>query len=281
MANIKNNLKIYLWVLIILLILSFHVADLTLDNLFPSKRFLNLSTWSKIDVYYSYFTTQTNVFVVIYLMWNLIVYIINKVEHKDLKVHFHLSLGIVTYITITLFIYWIAFAMGIFNPRDNDNVNGPNLVVYHWFSSVTLHGPIPIFMIINYLAFNCGKHRYSLKKHHHRQVWLLNIYPAVYLVYAFVRGEIRYATNQPLDTCYPYTFFNWREFSNPVVNWLTIFGAFIGLIILITALQYFYLWLNNKIYDHKQKKQIDDHDNYMRLAKRYRKIKVKNHHHSE
>ena len=257
MVQGKKKIRSHLWMIILIIVIVFFIFDLVFDVLFPIAKFKPLSYWSRITCYYAYFTTESNYLVLIYFIVNLF----GKVKNNHTKIKFEWGLALVVYITITMFIYWSGLALNFFNPTNpNDEQISTNLakliLVYRWFATTTLHVVVPIFMICFYLVNICGKETYSLKTHHHFWLWILELYPLLYVVFAMIRGEIRVLLHQPSNTWYPYEFFNYRHFTSGLD--VAILCGFIFLILgMCMILQYFYLWINNFLFKKRHHKKND------------------------
>lgn len=233
LSIIKNNKYFFSILILILILAGFLISDLIITIYYPqfSAFPFILSATERISVYFSFFTNQTNFLVIIYLFFILIVERIDK----KFKVNLNLFLAITVYITITVVVFWIGLA-GDFMETGLQYYWS---LVYAWIKTIILHFIIPIIMISSFVLIS-GKEQISYKKYYKLYMWLILIYPLLYLTVVIIRGDLRYQENHPSETCFPYFFLNYHKIGFLIFG-LTIFLIFIFIIFL----QHFYIWINN------------------------------------
>lgn len=238
--NIRKFIRRLIGLIIITLFLIFDLI-ITINN--PNAFVVpNVDkATERLAIYYSYFTTQTNYLVLIYLFAFLFE---SKFKHNS-KSSFYMLLSITVYITITMLVFWI----GIASNSQERNKYGTD--IYLWFKTIILNLIIPSIMILNFVL-SCGHDFYSLKNHHKLYLWFILFYPWFYVVMVMVRGVLRTRQEENPDTCYPYFFFNYQKYGVGILV-----AAIIFLLIISIGLQYFYLWINNIRYKRKHEEEMN------------------------
>ncbi|WP_368486173.1 hypothetical protein [Spiroplasma sp. DGKH1] len=228
----KWNDKVHFYVrLAALIALSlFLIVDVTLATYDPQPQFRMLSYTERISNYYSFFTTQTNYLVAFYFF----LYLFDS-KFKNTKPHFVIRLGVTTYITITMLVFWL----GLFTQKGQ----AEQYNTYRWVATVVLHLVMPITMIINYIL-TTGEYYYPYEKHHKSFLWLIMSYMVAYLIIIVIRGTYRHLEGKPEHTLFPYFFLNY--FGPGGIPLLL--SSIIMICTLAVALQYFYIWVNNMLY---------------------------------
>lgn len=230
---IKNNKYFFSILILILVFVGFLIADLVITIDYPQfSAFPHVTkATERLSIYFSYFTTQTNYLVVIYLFFTLLVERIDK----KFKVNFHLLLAITVYITVTMFVFWI----GLVGDALESGMQNYWSLAYAWVKTIVLHLIIPIIMIC-YFVLISGKNQISYKTYYKLYMWLILVYPVLYLTAVMIRGDLRYKQGESPLTSYPYFFLNYHQ------NGILIFALAIFLIlILIIGLVHLYIWVNN------------------------------------
>lgn len=233
---IKNNKYFFSILALIVVFIAFLITDLVITINFP-----NLSAFphiqnatERLGIYYSYFTTQTNYLVVIYLFFVLIV---ERVD-KKFKLNFNLLLAITVYITVTMFVFWI----GLVGDAMESGLQDYWSLAYAWVKTVILHLIVPIIMITAFILIS-GKNKISYKTYYKLYMWLILVYPTLYLTAVMIRGDLRFQEGYLPSTCFPYFFLNYHN------NGILVFSLAIFLILIfIIGLQHFYIWVNNLRY---------------------------------
>ncbi|AOX43812.1 hypothetical protein S100390_v1c04690 [Spiroplasma sp. NBRC 100390] len=243
--NIIRENKYFFSILTILIIfIAFLITDLVIIIRIPSLFEFSYVKYAneRLGIYYSYFTTQTNYLVVLYLFISLIII------KRDLtfKLNYQLLLAITTYITITMLVFWTGIIGNFIKIGFTDYWHMP----YSWIKTIVVHLLVPILMILVYIFISSHHELKELKTYHKLYLWLTLIYPVLYLIMVMVRGTIRYNAGFSAETSFPYFFLNYHKYG---------VGVFIGVVFLILllciGLQYFYLWINNVQYRRFVKKK--------------------------
>jgi len=239
-VEVKRIRKKFIWRLIgLFIILFFLVGDLVYLINYPNffYDFTVSKPTERLAIYYSFFTTQTNYLVLIYLFS----FLFESKFHKDNQHKFYISLSITVYITVTMLVFWLGFFTGDSQERLKYTV------LYSLLKTIIMHSIVPIIMILNFII-TCGKEKQSLKNHHKLYLWFILFYPFFYFGFVLLRGTLRYHQGEQIATCYPYPFLNYEK--NGV-------GLLIGTIIVIffifIVLQYLYIWINNFRFKKRQK----------------------------
>lgn len=235
-AIIKNN-KIFFSILFLIIILvGFLVTDLVFTISYPklSGSPNIVSATERLSIYFSYFTTQTNYLVVFYLFFTLLVERIDK----KFKINLNLLLAITVYITVTMFVFWT----GLIGDILETGMKNYGSISYAWINTIILHLIVPILMI-TYFVLISGKNRISYLTYYKLYIWLILVYPVLYLTAVMIRGDLRYYQGYHPATCFPYFFLNYHQ------NGTLVFGLAIFLILVfILLLIHLYIWVNNSRY---------------------------------
>lgn len=230
---IKSNKYFFSILSLILVFVAFLISDLVIIiNYQDISGFPYIdSATERLSIYFAFFTTQTNYLVVIYLFFTLI---IERID-KKFKVNFNLLLAITVYITVTMFVFWT----GLIGDILETGLQNYGSLVYAWIKTIILHLIIPIIMIC-YFTLISGKNQISYKTYYKLYLWLILVYPILYLTAVMIRGDLRYDQGYPASTCFPYFFLNYHD------NGILVFALSIFLILIfIILLQHLYIWINN------------------------------------
>ncbi|AGM25525.1 hypothetical protein [Spiroplasma chrysopicola] len=257
----KINNKYFKITLSIAIIAStFLIYDFFLAVFDPMPKFSHLHYGLRILTYYSFFTIQTNYFVTIFF------YIVAiKMHKKNQYPQFPLLLAITTYITITMIVFWggIASKGNELNQYD----------VWHWIGTVVLHLIIPITMI-TFFCLTSGETYYFWEDHAKKNLWLILIYMFFFLITTLIKGIILHHFQYDSDIIFPYFFLD--IYSKIWFFLLTL--ALLAILTITIGMQYFYIWINNKVYlkNHKNKNVHEwiPPNNIRLISKFDRKIKV-------
>lgn len=241
---IKNNIYFFSILTLILIFVGFLISDLVITIYYPefSGSPSITSPTERLSIYFSFFTTQTNYLVVLYLFFTLIV---ERVDRK-FKINFNLLIAITVYITVTMFVFWT----GLIGDILETGMQNYRSQAYAWVKTVILHFIIPILMIIYYVLIS-GKNLISYKTYYKLYMWLILVYPVLYLTAVMIRGDLRYDQGYPPSTCFPYFFLNYHQ------NGVLLFALAIFLILLfILSLIHLYIWVNNACYKQIMNKKL-------------------------
>lgn len=233
--RISQRATFYVYLSALIMLFLFLIADLINAIYFPISIAKELGYGERVSHYYSFFTTQSNYLVAIYFAM-LLYYSHFK---KTLPI-FQVRLAVTVYITITMIVFWMGMIGGAAHIEE--------YTIYRWIASMTLHLVMPILMIMNFVLTS-GKEKINSKIWHHNYLWLIALYPAIYSVVIIIRGHLRYLDHKPVDTLYPYFFFNIDQ----PYGWLIAPAAIIIIFGLVFGLQYFYIWVNNLMYQRNKK----------------------------
>lgn len=242
--KISRRASFYIYLSALIMLFIFLIIDLISAIYFPISVAKSLGYGERVSHYYSFFTTQSNYLVAIYFA----MFMYYSHFKKTLPI-FQVRLAVTVYITITMIVFWL----GIFTQAQDIN----QYTIYKWINTMILHTVMPIIMIANFVLTS-GKEEIIIKKWHHNYLWLIALYPAVYSIVVLIRGHLRFLDQKPSETWYPYFFFN----INQPYGWLIATGAIIIIFGLVFGLQYFYIWINNKMY-------VKNQNQYERLEEYY------------
>ncbi|ASP27909.1 hypothetical protein SCORR_v1c01340 [Spiroplasma corruscae] len=273
----NKNLEFSIKLIILISLIIFLIFDALLQMYDPNKNFYGIPAYERMDIYFSYFTTQSNYIVVCYLV---IAILIKQIYNT--RLNFGAELAVTVYITLTMIVFWV----GIVGSSEQSSTTIPN-----WISTVILHLIIPIIMIY-YFVISCGDIYFSNKKHLKFNFPITCAYPMLYLLFILIRGKLRFRMYSPeffnniysdnnnwiwnnlwtdqngvIDKSikydqqmwYPYWFLNLNRYSlsangetySSNLNqplWLIIFYFSAGIFCvaaLVVALQFLYLKINN------------------------------------
>jgi len=208
---------------------------------------------SKLLMYFSYFTNQTNWLVAFWLLWALI---FPKKEGQGKLLSFTGSILVATYISITGIIW-----LGVLFPASL--VSGNARPWYDWMSSVVLHVIIPVMFVLYVTlwmkkVFAIGPLKWL------KRSWITMIYPAIYGVIMLIRGEIRLASGHSSASSYPYFFLEIHATSFGISGVAWFFIAIFLIMGIAIGFSTVYAWVINNRYlkinlqEVKETKQIID-----------------------
>ncbi|AKU79382.1 hypothetical protein [Spiroplasma turonicum] len=181
--KINKNLEFSIKFILLISMILFLIFDFLLQMYDPKINMYGIPIYDRIDIYFAYFTTQSNYIVVGYLF---IAILYKQIYNKNLSLG--VELAITVYITLTMVVFWI----GIFSLQgDDDKTNIPN-----WISTVVLHLIIPLIMI-GYFIISCGNFYISFKKHLKFTYVAITCYPLMYLLFILIRGNYRFKQYSP------------------------------------------------------------------------------------
>lgn len=245
--KISRRVSFYIYLSALIMLFLFLVIDLINAIYFPISVARQLGYGERVSHYYSFFTTQSNYLVAIYFA----MFLYFSHFRKMLPI-FQVRLAVTVYITITMIVFWL----GIFTHAQDIE----QYTIYNWINTMILHTVMPTIMIVNFIVTS-GKEKIEVKKWHHNYLWLISLYPAFYSIIVLIRGHLRCLDGKPSNTWYPYFFFN---ISQPG-GWLIAMGAIFVIFGLVFGLQYFYIWINNKMFV-KNQNQYDRLEQYYALT---------------
>lgn len=243
-SMIKNNSYFFSILFLILVFAAFLISDLVLTIYYPDMAGIIgvASATERLSIYFSYFTTQTNYLVVIYLFFILIV---ERVD-KKFKININLMLAITVYITVTMFVFWT----GLIGDIIGSGMHNYQSQAYAWIKTFVLHLIVPVIMITCYVLVS-GKNLISYKTYYKLYMWLILVYPVLYLTAVMIRGDLRYQEGYDTATSFPYFFLNYHD------NGLLVFSLSIFIILIfILGLQHLYIWANNLRYKKIEMKKL-------------------------
>ncbi|WP_342268988.1 hypothetical protein [Spiroplasma endosymbiont of Aspidapion aeneum] len=179
--RIRRNTEFSIKLAIIIVLIGFLIYDLFLQ-LGPHYQYLRgLPYDQRMDIYFAYFTTQSNYITVFYLMFSLIY---SRINRK--RTPFTLDLAVTTYICITMVVFWTTLL-------PSSKVSGglfQGWTISTWIVTMVLHLFIPLVMIVTFVS-SAGDNYHSITKHNKFSLFAIATYPALYLVFQLVRGAIR------------------------------------------------------------------------------------------
>ena len=223
-------LKVFLLVAgLLILIYSFVLALVQ-----PQPQFSKLSYSERASNFFAFFTIQSNIIVVLWLLVSLWWDRYRSKLTFNHKLYYQISLAVVTYITITMLVFWI----GIFGTRNTQEAYNS----LGWISTISLHLFMPIGMITVFILSFQG-YFYDYRRHHFLACWFIYAYLFFYFIITIFRGVLRQASNTLPASWFPYFFLNIYEY-NIVITVIATIMISIGCVLF----QYFYIWLTNMIY---------------------------------
>jgi len=151
-------------------------------------------------MYFSYFTTQTNILVMI---WFLIAVIKPQQEGKGRLLSYTGTLLIATYISITSIVWLTILLPGMIVSK----IQRPS---YEWPASVLLHLIVPVMFVL-YFTLWMNQTKELTTKRWVKISWVIILYPVIYGVLMLIRGEVRLASGYSSITSYPYFFLEVHE----------------------------------------------------------------------
>lgn len=153
--------------------------------------------------YFTYFTTQSNIFVAVWCLISVIRFNKKSITDNDL-----LTYAVATYITITMIIYQTM----LFPTSFGKNADGVMILSLwgfeNWFSQEILHLIAPIMFIVFVVRFRESHSLISTKTLLTKKIWVSFTYPLVWGIGELIRGEFYYRSNRPVGTQYHYFFMN-------------------------------------------------------------------------
>lgn len=228
-TNLKNYIKDWrFWFKLVLMLLVLFVVlwDFVMSIINPAKEFIYTYTIDKDGVlteskvvdhigslvsYLSFFTIQSNIFVVVWLIIALIFHN-REGEHKLLSTK--ISTLVAVYITVTMMIFNFVLLPQLSLTLDKDNTFNPiNWGAFMWFKQMTVHLVGPLSFVIYILCFMKIQDVKPTKQFLKEDSWKSLLYPLVYGIYILLRAEIRIASGMPTTgtSTFPYFFMNLRE----------------------------------------------------------------------
>ncbi|ATZ16097.1 hypothetical protein JN01_0503 [Entomoplasma freundtii] len=175
--------------------------------------------------FFSYFTTISNFSIG---LWFLYAAIRPQNEGKKGYLGYSSTLILTTYITITMLIW-----LGLLLPTNLSS--GTVMSAKDWFTGLMQHLILPL-AFIGYVCFTFKSEKLLTTHQYMKKEWWKVFFLLLgYGLYCLIRGEIRYRTNQPSDTLYPYFFFRIHEAK---VMGLPGFAWFMIAILLIAAIAF-------------------------------------------
>ncbi|WP_342277063.1 Pr6Pr family membrane protein [Spiroplasma endosymbiont of Nebria brevicollis] len=136
-----------------------------------------ISHWNYIGYtlsWLSFFTTQTNVLV---LVWFFIAIIKHLQEGKIKLLQSYFSLSVTVYITVTCLVYnFLLLPMALLN-----NSNSMGLTSWQWLSQLILHTFVPILAVVYIIIFAKHSQLIPTKMFYKQKLGLFFIYPVIYL----------------------------------------------------------------------------------------------------
>ncbi|QHX36732.1 Pr6Pr family membrane protein [Spiroplasma sp. BIUS-1] len=149
--------------------------------------------------FFSYFTIQTNILVAI---WFFAAAFSHKQEGLNFITKSKISYAVATYITITCLIYNFLLLPTTLS------MSKTGMDALTWTHQQILHTVVPILMVLYVCFFIKRDKTPTTKVFIKNNWWIYMIYPLLYGVFALIRGEMRYISDKPVSTQYPYFFLN-------------------------------------------------------------------------
>ncbi|AHI53259.1 Pr6Pr family membrane protein [Spiroplasma culicicola] len=312
--KINKSFEFSLKLMVLIMLISFLIFDFLLQIYSPKSNLRGIPTLQRIEIYYAFFTTQSNYVVVIFLFFALF-----TEKNYNRRPSFGIELAVTVYITITMLVFWFGL---LASPDEMKAYNTAN-----WISTVVLHLLIPIVMIGNFIVAS-GDFYFNPRHHTRFGMWGIMLYPLFYFIYAMVRGDMRFKDYGPdffarmytlengqiinnwtelghgiIDNTpytgqmwYPYWFLNVNRYELKIGNggqvwatnldtptwvlWFFLILAFIAITSLVFGLQFLYLyWNNSKFYrwhDINEKLISKEEHDYRVKVRKLNKSKAKN-----
>ncbi|AGR42439.1 hypothetical protein [Spiroplasma diminutum] len=208
--KLNKDFEFSLKVMVLIALVVFLAFDFVLQVYAPKKNLEGIPTIERINIYYAFFTTQSNYAVVLYL---IVALFMRRIYNA--KPAFGIELAMTVYITVTMIVFWF----GLLASGDEINAYYPS----SWVSTIILHIFIPTIMI-GYFLLSCGDEYYSPRKHSKFSLPVTCAYPTGYLIFSMVRGEIRFQYYSPNFFSDIYS----NDFTHPI--WKTLWTAENGVI---------------------------------------------------
>jgi len=136
------------------------------------------------DRLFLYFTTQTNVFVLLMWLCELVLAGVSRVRGRRIDLPMPVKTAVTMYIVITMVVYW-AILGGTFTM--NGTLGSANII---------LHAVVPLAAVLDWLVFG----RHGRVRWKHTPCFLC--YPLAYMIFTFVRA----AAAAEGEAFYPYPF---------------------------------------------------------------------------
>lgn len=185
--KVSKNLDFILKVIILNILVCFLIFDFCSQIWFPKYNLGGIPTIERLNIYYAFWTTQSNYIVVIYLILTISLQKIYGTQKL-----LGLEIAVTTYITVTFIVFWF----GLLASPDEIGAYRP----VNWVSTVVLHLIIPVFMVFNFMT-STGTVYMSIEEFNRFGIFCVCAYPVLYLVFVILRGEFRYVQ-------YGYDFFD-------------------------------------------------------------------------
>ncbi|AUM62957.1 Pr6Pr family membrane protein [Spiroplasma monobiae] len=181
--KLNKDFEFSLKVMVLIILIAFLAFDFVLQVYSPKKNLEGIPAIERINIYYAFFTTQSNYAVVLYLVVALLMRRI-----YNTKPAFGIEMAMTVYITVTMLVFWF----GLLASPDELGAYYPA----NWVSTIVLHMFIPSIMI-GYFMLSCGDNYYSIRKYSKFSLPLTCSYPIGYLIFVMIRGEIRFKYFSP------------------------------------------------------------------------------------
>ncbi|WP_339022962.1 hypothetical protein [Spiroplasma endosymbiont of Crioceris asparagi] len=176
--KLTRNTEFSLKFTILIILVMFLVIDFFSQFYFPKKNLVGIPTMERLNIYYAFWTTQTNYIVLVYLILTVC-----SSQFYGTKKLFGLDLAVTIYITITFIVFWFGLVLSSSEAGAYRPIN--------WFTTVILHLVIPWIMIFTFLN-SCGSRYVNLKEFSKFGLGALCAYPIFYLIFILIRGYLRF-----------------------------------------------------------------------------------------
>lgn len=192
--KISKNFDFTVKVIILNILVAFLIFDFCSQIWFPKYNLGGIPAIERINIYYAFWTTQSNYIVVVYLIFTISLQKIYGTQRM-----LGLEIAVTTYITVTFIVFWF----GLLASPDEIGAYRP----INWVSTTVLHLFIPMFMIFNF-ATSTGNVYMSIEEFNRFGIFCVVAYPVLYLVFVILRGEFRFIQydEQFFDRIYSYVF---------------------------------------------------------------------------
>jgi len=186
-------------------------------------------------MYFSYFTTQTNILVMI---WFFIAVMKPHQEGKGRLLSYTGTLLIATYISITSIVWLTILLPGMIVSK----IQRPS---YEWPASVLLHLIVPVMFVL-YFTLWMNQTKKLATKRWVKLSWVIILYPVIYGVLMLIRGETRLASGYSSITSYPYFFLEIHETFMDVPGYAWFFIALTVVLAVAFGFSTLYAWAIEK-----------------------------------
>jgi hypothetical protein len=221
-------------------------------QLHPAPRWEHLNQIERFFSNLEFWTTQTNIFIFVFLL----IFVIS-LHTKKVKVSSNLFIVMSSYMGITMMLFWFALigtlsTSGAGTSTSNlyaNNYKDPMV----WFITCGLHLFSTLFCwIANIFHMKMNKNLISYKTWHKKWLFIGSIYPIFYLVTVLVHGYFQLQTNNQsiIGTLYtqgilsfPYFFFDYTAYD----GWSTVCVSTGSILVMIFGFQYLFIFANNQI----------------------------------